>query len=330
MGWYLIRRALGFVVVLWVMTAIVFALQAVVPADPARALAGPAAPAETVAALRTRLGLDDPVMVQYGRFLARLAEGDLGTSIRTRQPVTADIARYLPATLELVAAALIIGCALAVLLALAQQAGGRLGGAVRLGMLAAGSVPIFLGAMILVYLLWYQLGWLPGSGRTGIRRFAGPTGFMLLDGILLRRSEVVTSALAHLALPALTLALPVAVAVGRSLNAALGEVMQRPHIRTARGKGMAEPRVILRHGLRNAASAPLAMLGLQLGLLFGNLLIVERIFAWPGLGLYMVQSLGSSDLPATLGVALVFGALYILANLVIEILQSLADPRIAL
>lgn len=329
MARYLLTRALGFVLVLWAVTVIVFALQAIIPADPARALVGPAAPAETVEAVREQLGLNDPILVQYGRFLSNLLEGDLGTSVRTRQPVLEDIWRYLPATLELVGAAVVMGALLALVLALAQTLLTR-PAPVRLTMLAAGSVPVFLSAMLLVYVFWFALDWLPGAGRIGIRRFEGPTGFMVLDGILLGRPEVVTSALAHLVLPALALALPMAVAVGRSLSSALHDVLQQPYAETARGKGLSETRVVLRHGLRNAASPPLSMLGLQFGLMFGNLLIVERIFAWPGLGLYMVQSFGASDLPAVLGIALIFGALYILFNLVVEVVQVLADPRIEL
>ena len=329
MARYLALRALGLAAVLLATAAIVFALQSVVPADPARALAGPAAPAETVERLRGEMGLDDPVPQQFARFLGRLARGDLGTSVRTRQSVVADVARYAPASLELIAAAMVLGAALACLLGLAQHAGRRAGG-LRLATIAAGSVPIFLSALILVYVFWFRLDWLPGAGRIGIRRFEGPTGFMLIDAALSGREGALRSAAAHLVLPATALALPVAVAVGRSLGGSLVDVLAQPYIRTARGKGLGEGRVLVRHGLRNAATAPLSMLGLQLGLVFANLLIVERIFAWPGLGLYMVQSFAASDLPAVLGVSLVFGALYILANVAIEIAQSLADPRIAL
>lgn len=329
MAGYLVRRALGFAIVLWATTVIIFGLQAMIPADPARAITGPAAPAETVERVRAELGLDKPIGTQYLRFLSNLTEGDIGTSVRTRQPVLDDLVRFLPATLELVSASLILGVLLAIVLAMAQTLL-RYAGLVRFTLLAAGSVPIFLMAMLLVYTFWFTLDWLPGAGRIGIRRFSGPTGFMVLDGILLGRPDVIRSALAHLVLPALALSLPVAVSVGRTLASALHDVMSQPYADTARGKGLAEFRVFLGHGLRNAASAPLSMLGLQMGLMFGNLLIVERIFAWPGLGLYMVQSFGASDLPAILGVALVFGAIYILFNLLVEILQAAADPRIDL
>ncbi|PXA97827.1 ABC transporter permease [Nostoc sp. 3335mG] len=329
MASYLLKRLAGLALVLLVMSFIVFCLQSIIPADPARSLAGPSAPQETVDQLREDMGLNDPLLVQYGNFVSRLTEGNLGTSIRTRQPIAQDVLRYGPATLELIIAAMLMGTAFAFILAFAQATLQRSGG-VRVGMLTLGSVPIFLAALLLAYFLWFRLGWFPGSGRLDIRRFSGPTGFFVLDGLLLGRPEVSLGALRHLFLPALALSVPIAVSVGRSLSSALVDVMRQPYIRTARGKGLGAGYIFVRHGLRNAASAPLAMLGLQVGLLFGNLLIVERVFAWPGLGLYTVQSFATSDLPAVLGVALVFGAFYILVTMLVEIAQSLADPRIAL
>jgi peptide/nickel transport system permease protein/dipeptide transport system permease protein len=326
---YLLKRAVGLVTVLLVLSLIVFSLQSIIPADPARALAGPMAPTATIDAIRERLGFDDPVIVQYGRFLSHLAEGDLGTSVRTRQPVATDIIKYLPASLELTALAMILGLGLAGLFALLQE-GPRRSAIVRLILVGFGSAPIFLVALLLTYVFWFRLGWLPGAARLDVRGFAGPTGFNLIDGLLTGRPNISLDALRHLLLPALALSLPVAVAVGRTLGSALQDVMRQPYIRTARGTGQSELGVILRHGLRNSANAPLTMIGLQVAFLFANLLVVERIFAWPGLGLYAVQALASSDLPAVLGVTLVFGVLYILVSIAIEIGQSLADPRIRL
>ena len=326
---YLARRIAGLGIVLLTMSFIVFCLQSIIPADPARAIAGPMAPTSTVEMVRHQLGLDQSVIVQYANFLSRVVHGDLGTSVRTRQSVTVDVLKYLPASLELGLLALILGVGLAVLLALLQNALPR-SVILRLVIVGAGSAPMFLSALLLVYFFWFKFGWLPGSGRLSVRDFSGPTGFDVIDGLLAGRPDISLDALAHLILPALALALPIAAAVGRSLNGALRDVMQQPYIRMVRGKGLSETEVVLRHGLRNAASAPLAMVGLQIALLFGNLIIVERIFAWPGLGLYMVQALTSSDLPAVLGVSLVFGTLYIIANIIIEVGQSLADPRIGL
>jgi ABC-type dipeptide/oligopeptide/nickel transport system permease component len=326
---FVLRRLAALVGVLLVMSFIVFVLQSVIPADPARAVAGPNAPAETVEALRERMGLNDTLFEQYGRFLLDLGQGDLGTSVRTRQPVLDDILSYAPASAELMLAALLIGIGVGGGIALLQSVGSR-GGGLRLLLLALGSVPIFLSALLLAYVVWFQLDLLPGAGRIGIRRFEGPTGFFVLDGLLLGRPEASLSALRHLALPAFTLALPIAVAMARSLGGSLATVMKQGYVRTAQGKGLGPGTVVWRHGLRNAAAAPLAMIGLQVGLLFANLLIVERIFAWPGLGLYTVQAFASSDLPAVLGVSMVFGAFYIVVNAIIDILQSIADPRVRL
>lgn len=326
---YLMSRLAGFIGVLLAMSFIVFCLQSVIPADPARALAGPSAPAATIELLRQKLGLDDPIPVQYGRFIERLAQGDLGVSVRTRQPVRDDVLKYLPASLELCLVAMLFGLALALPLALAQNAS-RSASIARLLIVCAGSAPIFLTGLLLVYLFWFNLDLLPGAGRLDMQRFSGPTGFYVLDGLLTGRPDISLDALAHLVLPAFTLSLPLAVAIGRSLGAALHDVLQQPYIRTMRGKGKSEIGVMLYHGLRNASPAPLSMLGLQVGLLLGNLLVVERIFAWPGLGLYLVQAFGSSDLPAVLGVSLTFAALYILANILVEIARTIADPRIVL
>jgi peptide/nickel transport system permease protein/dipeptide transport system permease protein len=326
---YLVRRTFSLVAVLLVMSFIVFCLQNVIPADPARIIAGPLAPLEVVEAVRERLGLNEPLIVQYVRFLSGLVQGDLGTSVRTRQPVTTDVLRYLPASLELALAALLVGLALAGAVAFLQAASGRSSGA-RVLLVALGSMPIFLTALLLAYFVWFRLNWLPAGGRLSFRRFSGPTGFNVIDGLMTGRPDISLDALQHLVLPAITLGLPIAVAVGRSLNSALQDVMRQTYIRTSRGVGMSESAVIMRHGLRNAASAPLAMAGIQVAVLLANLLIVERIFAWPGLGLYAVQALATSDLPAVLGVSMVFGTLYILVSIAVEIAQSLADRRITL
>lgn len=326
---YLVRRTINLVAVLLVLSLIVFCLQNVVPGDPARAVAGPLAPPATVEAVRERLGLDQPLIAQYGSFLSGLIRGDLGTSVRTRQPVTADILRYLPASLELALAALLAGLALACAFAFLLTVRGRSPGA-RVLFIALGSSPIFLTALLLLYFVWFSLNWLPAGGRLNARNFAGPTGFNLIDGLLAGRPDISFDALQHLILPAVTLALPIAVAVGRSLSSALQDVMRQTYIRTARSLGLGETSVILRHGFRNAASAPLAMTGLQVAALLANLLIAERIFAWPGLGLYAVQALATSDLPAVLGVSIAFGAVYVVVSIGIEIAQSIADRRIAL
>lgn len=325
---FLLLRLAGLVVVLLTMTAVVFLLRQVVPGDPARAAVGPNAPASAVEAKRAELGLDQPLPVQYGRFLADLVRGDLGTSTVTRQPVVGDIADRIPASLELALAALLIAALLGPGLAL-LEALLRRPGPLRYVLAGGASVPIFLSGLLLLYVFWFRLGVSPGGGRSLFPDApTGPTGLRVLDSLLAGRPLYAWDAVQHLALPALALALPMAVAVGRSLRSSLIGVLREDYVRTARSKGLTEGRVIARHALRNAATAPLAMAGLQIGLLFANLLVVERIFAWPGLGLYTVQALGGNDLTAVLGTSLVFGAGYIVVNAVVDVLQVWADPRV--
>ncbi len=323
-------RLIGLAGVLLAMTFIIFTLQQLIPADPARAAVGLNAPRATVEAKRIEMHLDRPMLWRYGRYLVGLAEGDLGQSSHTHNPVARDLARFLPASVELVVAALLLGVALGLVIALPQALGWRVG-ALRIGLIALSSPPIFLTGLLLVLLFWYQLGWLPASGRATLGVAApGATGFLVFDALIHGHIFRLGDTLAHLVLPALTLALPVAVAIGRTLDSSLAAVMRQPFIRTARAKGLTDGAVLRRHGLRNAANAPLTMLGLQLPLIFSNLLIVERLFAWPGLGLYVVQAFAADDLPAILGVALAFAAFYIVFTLLIDLLQAAIDPRIGL
>ncbi|KQV36359.1 ABC transporter permease [Rhizobium sp. Root1204] len=326
---YLLRRLLGLTLVLVAMTLSVFFLQNVLPSDPARSLAGPMAPLSRVEELRQELGLNDSIATQYGRFLARLVHGDLGTSIRTRQPVIADIRERLPASLELSGAAFAFGLGFATLAGILPLIF-KNARPLQYLLTVAASIPIFATALLLAYTFWFQLGWLPGSGRMGDRYFSGPTGLNILDGLLKGEPAASFDALAHILLPALALALPIAIAVGRTMSSSLVDVMRQPYIGTARGKGLSESRVVLRHAVRNSSPVVLAMIALQFRLLFGNLLVVELVFGWPGLGFYMVQSLATADSPAVLGVTIVLGIFYLAVSLLTEVLQTWADPRIEL
>jgi peptide/nickel transport system permease protein/dipeptide transport system permease protein len=327
---FVLVRLTGLVVVLLAMTALVFLLRQVVPGDPARAAAGPNAPAEVVEAKRAELGLDRPLIEQYGTYLADLAHGDLGESVRTQRPVGTDVAERLPASLELglvsMLLAAVIGPGLALLEVLVPRPG-----PLRYLLAAGASAPIFLTGLLLLYLFWFRFGVAPGGGRSSFTDAPdGPTGLLVPDSLLAGEVQVAWDAVQHLLLPALALALPMAVAIGRSLRSSLTGVLREDYVRTARAKGLPEWRVIRRHALRNASTAPLAMAGLQVGMLFANLLVVERIFSWPGLGLYTLQALGGDDLTAVLGVSLLFGAAYIVVNALVDLAQAWADPRVGL
>ncbi len=327
---FVLTRLAGLVLVLLAMTLVIFLLRQVVPSDPARAAVGPNAPESVVKLKREELGLDKPVYTQYFDYLGNVVQGDFGTSTRTLAPVSDDIRTYLPASLELMLAAIFLAAVLAGVLALGQTMLRRTG-VLRVVLLGGASAPIFLIAELLLLFCWFKLGWLPGGGRTDIADApTGPSGLLTVDSVLAGRPDVFWDACLHLLLPALTLALPMGVAVGRTLRSSLVGTLRQDYIRTARSKGLTEANVIRRHGLRNSATGALSMAGLQVGLLLANLLVVERIFAWPGLGEYTVESLARSDLSAVLGVALVFGVIFIVANTVVDLLQALADPRIAL
>jgi peptide/nickel transport system permease protein/dipeptide transport system permease protein len=327
---YVLTRILELLGVLLAMTFIVFLLRSVIPADPARAAVGPNAPESVVEQKRSEMGLDRPLLVQYGDYLKGLVTGDLGTSARTSNPVSKDIGDFLPASLELIFAAAIIGGVIGAILALTQTLAPRHTGVIRGLLIGGASAPTFLVGLLLLYFLWYKAHWFPSSGRTSIADPpTGPTGLLTIDGLLSGRLDVTTDALRHLLLPALTLAIPTGVAIGRTLRSSLAGTMRQDFVRSARARGLTDRQVVMRHGLRNSVNAPLAMAGLQLGFIFANLLIVETLFAWPGLGLYTVQSLGRSDLPAVLGVALVFGVFYLIVNTLIDIAQVMADPRLA-
>lgn len=327
----LLVRGLSAVGVLLVLVTVVFFLQSVVPGDPVRARVGANASDAIVAQERHTLGLDRPLAQQYVTYVQHAVTGYLGQSIRTGRSVAGDIGRYLPATLELAVVAMLIaiigGTALGVLAASASRGSGL----VRMLFVGGASAPTFLLGFILIYVFYLKLGWLPATGQTGAANPpSGPTGALLLDGLLTGRPGISLNALQYLVLPAVSLALLPAVAIGRVLRSSLIVVYDTDFIRTARAKGLSGSRVMRSHALRNAMSAPLTMTGLQFGLMLGGIVVVETIFGWPGIGLYVDQSIAAGDLPAIGGVTLALGAIYVLVNVVVDTGQAIIDPRVKL
>lgn len=328
MARFTLTRLASLVGILLGLSVVVFLLQAVVPADPVRAMVGASATPQIVEAKRHELGLDRPLPAQYAQFLSRAVRGDLQMSLHTRRPVRTDIAAFLPATLELAATALAMAVVLGGALGLLTARGRAT--SLRVGLVASASVPAFLLALLLLIVFYAQLHWFPGSGRISAELEAptGPTGLLTVDGLLAGRLDVVRDALAHLALPALCLALGPAVALGRTLRSSLQTVLGADHIRTARAKGLTERGVLLRHAVRPALNAPLTMTGLQVGMLLAGVVVIESIFAWPGLGLYTARAITSVDFPAIVGVTLVMGAVYVIVNALVDVAQVAADPRL--
>ena len=326
----LVKRLAAAAVIVVCLATAVFALQQLSPLDPAKAMLGPGASVKAVAAQRAKLGLDDPLTAQLGRYLAGLPSGDLGTSFRTRRPVMTDLGAFVPATAELALGAIVLALLLGVVFAVSTSL--RWPGAVLFrGILMAGaSAPAFLLGIAAILVFYKQLGWLPASGRTSLDgATGGPTGLLVVDGLLAGRFDVVRDALAHLALPAFAIAFGPSVAIGRVLRTSLAAEERSDYARTARAKGLSEGSVLRRHVLRNAVGPALSMTGLQVGLMFAGVLVVEQIFAWPGIGQYTAQSIPVADFPAIAGVTLLLGVGYVAVNTVVDILQGLADPRIS-
>ena len=322
------KRLAAAVVILVVLAAALFGLQHISKSDPVHTMLGPGASPATVAAERHRLGLDRPVATQFWHYLTGLVHGDLGTSYRTRSPVATDLRTFLPATLELAMFALLLAIVLAVLLAVATTLRWPGASVIRYLLLLGGSTPAFFVAIGGIIVFYKYLGVLPATGRADGAVASGPTHLLLVDAVLHGQPGLFMDALRHLLLPALAVAIGPAISIGRVLRSSLITTLGQDYVRTARAKGLTELKVLARHVLRNSAGPALSMTGLQVGLLFAGVLVVESIFAWPGLGQYTAQSLPVDDFPAIAGVTLLLGAGYVLINTLVDILQALADPRI--
>ncbi|MCW2785280.1 MAG: transporter permease [Marmoricola sp.] len=323
------QRLAAMVIIVLTLAAAVFALQKMSPLDPVHAQLGGQASQTAIAARRHALGLDKPVVTQFGHYLTGLAHGDLGTSYRTRRPVRTDLVAYVPATLELAGTGLLIALALATVFAFASTLKVPGSGAFRLLLMLGASVPTFLLGIFGILLFYQHFGWLPASGRTSIGDApTGPTHLLTVDGLLHGRPAVTWDAWKHLVMPATAIALGPAVAIGRVLRSSLEGELGGDYVRTARAKGRSERQILFGHVLRNAIGAAVSMTGLQVGLMFAGVLVVEQVFGWPGLGLYIAESIPVADFPAIAGVTLLLGSAYVVINAIVDLIQAAADPRI--
>lgn len=324
------RRTLALIGVLFGLAVIVFILQAIIPADPVRAMVGANAPPSVVVAKRHELGYDKPLPQRFADYMERLFQGNLQTSLRTRNPVASDLETFAPATLELALAASVIAGIMGVGLGLMLVGGGRVAKGLRLILVGGASVPTFLTGLLLILLFYSTLHLLPSSGRVSdtLVLHDGPTRLLLVDSLLHGEPNLFFSALDHILLPAFTLALLPALAIARTLATSCEQVMREDYVRTARSKGLSERTILMRHALRNACGPALTMSGLQFGLLLGGIVVVEQIFAWPGLGLYLDQAIAYDDFPAITGTALLLGTAYVIVNFLVDLAQAWADPRI--
>ncbi len=312
--------------------AVTFFIGRVIPVDPVLAIVGDRAPEHVVARVREELGLNKPLYEQFAIYIQKVAHGDFGTSVLTANPVLHDIARTFPATLELATLGILIGVTIGVPLGVwaAVRRGGVVDQVVRVMGLIGYSVPIFwLGLMALV-LFYARLGWVSGPGRIDVvyqYTLQPVTGLLLVDAALGGEWEAFRNALSHLILPASLLGYFSLAYISRMTRSFMLNELSQEYVVAARAKGLSETRIIWRHALRNAMVPLVTVIALSYaGLLEGSVL-TETVFAWPGLGLYLTNSLQNADMNAVLGATIVVGTVFIGLNLVSDLLYQLLDPR---
>jgi ABC-type dipeptide/oligopeptide/nickel transport system permease component len=300
---FLARRLVLTIPVLFGVATLVFSLIHLIPGDPARAMLGDAASQEDVDALRERLGLNRPLAEQYGAFLGGIVRGDLGTSMRTGQPVVSQIVERMPATIELAAAAMFVAIGVAIPLGIiaAVWRGTVIDHAATTLALTGISIPNFWLGPLLAIVFAIELGWLPVSGR---------------------------GTMAHLVLPAISLGAALAAILARMTRATLLEELREPYVRAARARGASRVRAVLRHAFRNSLIPVVTLVGLQFGAVLTGAVITETVFSWPGVGRLLVQSIGFRDYPLVQGCILLIAVTYVAMNLITDLLYGVVDPRI--
>jgi peptide/nickel transport system permease protein len=320
------RRTAVAVLLLLVLLGLLFILQHNSNTDPAAAYLGSKASPEAIAAVRHKLGYDKPILTQYGEYVWHALHGDLGTSLRTRNSVGSDLANFFPATMELVIAAFVLAIGLGALFAFSGALRWPGGGLFRGILLVMASAPSFLLALVGIIFFYSDLSWLPAAGRGPDT--TSPTGLVLLDSILHADPSQLWAGIQHLILPALSLAIAPAISIGRIMRSSIETSLGADYVRTARSKGLGEVAVLERHVIRNSIGPALSMSGLQLGSMFAGVVVIEQVFSWPGIGLYLGSSISNADFPAIAGVTLLLGSIYIFVNAVVDVLQTVADPRL--
>lgn len=331
MGAYVLRRLLIAIPTLLGVSFIVFVMLHTAGGDAAEVTLGSRADAESLAKLRHELGLDQPLPVQYFRFLGNALRGDLGVSYRSNTPVSEEVFNRLPATIELAVAAMliaiVIGVALGVLAAIRRNSWVDL--TTTVGALLGVSIPTFWLGLLLIVVFGLWLRWLPISGRVNPRLGADPsTPFLLASSVIHGDWRIARDAFAHLVLPAITLAAWPAAIIARMTQASLVEALSNDYIRTARAKGLAEPAIVRGQAARNAMLPVLTVIGLEFGALLGGAVVTEKVFAWPGLGQLTVNAIASRDYQLVMGVVLVLAAMFVILNTLTDLLYAWLDPRI--
>ena len=301
---FILRRAALIIPTFIGVTLLAFALIHLIPGDPVALMLGDAATKENIARFRDYLGLDKPLPVRYVQYLGKLARGDLGRSIQQNRPVLDELAEAWPATLQLTVAALVLAAAVGVTAGIVSAVwpNSLFDALARLGSLFGLSMPVFWTGLVLIVVFAFWLPWFPVGG---------------------------SGTLIHLVLPAVALALPSIAKVARMTRSSVLDVLREDYVRTARSKGVAEQRVVVKHALRNASIPILTLLGLQAGQLMGGAVLTETVFAWPGLGRLMVKAIFARDYVLLQGAVLIFAMAFVVVNLVVDLSYGVLDPRVS-
>ena len=329
---FVVRRIGGLFFVMIGVSILTFFLAQVVPVDPAATALGSNAREEQIEAYRKQMGLDQPAVVQYATYVKRLVGGDLGQSIRTRRPVIDDLRDFLPATIELTLAAMLItvifGLPLGIIAGLRRNT--LIDAGARIVSLIGGAMPIFYIGLGLLGIFYRQLQWLPGPGRLD-STLTPPdhvTGLFVVDALLTTNWEALGNAVAHLVLPGITLGFYSTAVLLRMTRSSVLEVLGQDYVRTAHAKGLNERLVVGRHIFKNALPPILTIIGILFGSLLSGAVLTETIFNWPGIGRYATTSVTTLDYPAVMGVTLVAAVIYPLVNTLVDIGYSVIDPRV--
>jgi len=330
---FLVRRTLEAIPVVFGVSILVFLLIHFIPGDPAVAMLGERATEENVERIREQLGLNRPLYEQYLIWIGNMARGDLGNTVRGNLSVADELATRFPATVELAVSALTLATLIGVPIGMisAVNRNSIIDTATMIGALIGVSIPIFVLGLLLIYFVGVLLGWLPFVGRidreiemTLVRN----SNYLIVPALISGNWQALGSALTHLILPAVTLmTIPLAI-IARITRSTMLDVLNQDYIRTARAKGLSERVVINMHALRNALLPIMTIIGLQLGALLSGAVLTETIFSWPGIGKWLFDSIIARDYPIVQSVTLIIAMIYIIANFSVDVLYTLADPRV--
>jgi len=329
---FIVRRVLTVIPTLLGVTVIIFLMLRITPGDPAELLLGERATPAALESMREYLGLNEPLYVQYGLFLKRVVQLDLGETIWTREKVAREIHQRFPATIELAVVAMIISCFLGVVLGIvsATKQYSWFDYASMVTSLIGVSMPVFWLGLMLMLIFSLGLGWLPMSGRIGVQtNLEIITNFYVLDAILTLNWPALKDAIRHLALPAIALStIPLAI-IARMTRSSMLEVLRQDYIKTAKAKGLSQRSIILKHAFRNSLIPVVTVVGLQFGILMGGAILTETVFAWPGVGKWLFDGVVKRDYMVIQGGTMLVATTFVIVNLIVDVLYAIINPRIS-